>query len=187
MLRTSLPSLFPRSTHAHPRPHTHPHSLTFQDSAGLVPIVVALQKLTHKATTGALRDNAQKVVAALLGPSLRSGAFSVSAKVHGCESTLLEFAVQYGLPELTTALIKENADVATKVRLCVCVCVCAPHLTPSRAATPPKAGPKNRKITPATGHFCCWGAVLTNGLNCCPAPILFPSREGGGGLPLFSR
>ena len=98
--------------------------------------MVALQKLTDKATTGALRDNAQKVVAALLGPSLRSGAFSVSAKVKGCESTLLEFAVQYGLPELTTALIKENADVATKVRLCVCacVCVCVPHLTPPRAA-----------------------------------------------------
>ena len=141
--------------------------------------MVALQKLTHKATTGALRDNAQKVVAALLGPSLRSGAFSVSAKVHGCESTLLEFAVQYGLPELTTALIKQNADVATKVRVRVSLCACVPQLTPpiEAAPHPSKAGPRNRKITPATGHFCCWGAVLTNGLNCCPAPILF--HRGG--------
>ena len=89
-----------------------------------MPIVVALQKLTHKATTGALKANAERVAVALLGPSLRSGAFSVSAKVKGCESTLLEFAVQHGLPLLTTALTKENADVTIPV--------------PSPTTTPPR-------------------------------------------------
>ena len=95
--------------------HTHPHSLTFQDSAGLVPIVVALQKLTHKATTGALKANAEKVAVALLGPSLRSGVISANSEVVPGFPSVLLLAVTHGLLALTTALLKENADVTIPV------------------------------------------------------------------------
>ena len=151
-----------------------------------MPIVVDLQKLTDKATTGALKANAERVAVALLGPSLRSGAFSVSAKVHGCESTLLEFAVQYGLPELTTALIKENADVATKVRVRVSLCACVPQLTPpiEAAPHPSKAGPRNRKITPRHGSLLLLGCSSHKRTELLPRTYIV---SVGGGAPLFSR
>ena len=95
--------------------HTHPHSLTFQDSAGLVPIVVALQKLTDKAITTAAKANAEMVAVALLGPSLRSGAITANSEVVPGFPSVLLLAVTHDLLALTTALLKENADITIPV------------------------------------------------------------------------
>ena len=77
--------------------------------------MVALQKLTDKAITTAAKANAEKVAVALLGPSLRSGVITANSEVVPGFPSVLLLAVTHGLLALTTALLKENADVTIQV------------------------------------------------------------------------